>query len=159
MSTLATSLKHEITRLARKEIRSQVEPLKKASTRHRREIAELKRSVAQLSRTVSDLERQLSRGRATHSVEPKPAAPAATWAEGGPRYRFSPSWLRVHRDRIAVSAADYAKLIGVSSLTIYNWEHEKTRPRAKQIAALAEVRKLGKREAWRTLEKMEAAEA
>jgi DNA-binding transcriptional regulator YiaG len=36
-------------------------------------------------------------------------------------------------------------LLGVSAQTIYNWEAEKSRPRQAQVAAIAAVRKLGKR--------------
>jgi hypothetical protein len=35
----------------------------------------------------------------------------------------------------------------VSPLTIYHWEHNKTRPRKEQFAALVALRGLGKREA------------
>jgi len=54
--------------------------------------------------------------------------------------------------RLGLSAADYARLVGVSSLTIYNWEHGKSRPRKEQLAALVAVRGIGKREALRRLE-------
>jgi DNA-binding transcriptional regulator YiaG len=37
-------------------------------------------------------------------------------------------------------------LIGVSAQTIYNWEAGKTRPRQNQLAAIAAIRKMGKRE-------------
>jgi hypothetical protein len=45
MPNIATILKAEILRLARKEVRSEVEGLKKASTLYRSEIAALKRRV------------------------------------------------------------------------------------------------------------------
>lgn len=40
---------------------------------------------------------------------------------------------------------DLGKLLGVSAQSIYNWEAEKARPRAEQIAKLAVLRGLGKR--------------
>ena len=43
MANLAQALKQEILRLARKEVKVQLAATRKASTRHRREIAELKR--------------------------------------------------------------------------------------------------------------------
>ena len=52
------------------------------------------------------------------------------------------------------SAADYAALVGVSALTVYNWEKGKTKPRAKQLESLAKVRTLKKREAWKRLDAM-----
>ena len=66
--------------------------------------------------------------------------------------RFSPRWVRSHRERIGFSQADYAMLVGVSPMTIHNWERGKTKPRKEQLAALAAVRKLGKREAERRWE-------
>lgn len=65
--------------------------------------------------------------------------------------RFSPSWLARHRARLGVSAADYGRLVGVSALTVYNWEKGRTRPRPRQLEVLAEVRSLGPREARRRL--------
>jgi transcriptional regulator with XRE-family HTH domain len=55
--------------------------------------------------------------------------------------------VKAQRQRAGLSAAAYAKLVGVSSLTIYNWEHNKSRPRKEQFASLIALRGLGKREA------------
>jgi transcriptional regulator with XRE-family HTH domain len=44
-----------------------------------------------------------------------------------------------------------AKLLGVSTLSVYKWESGKTRPRAKQIEAIATLRRMGKREAAQRL--------
>jgi DNA-binding transcriptional regulator YiaG len=53
-------------------------------------------------------------------------------------------------------SADYAKLVGVSPLTIYNWEHNKSRPRQGQFTTLVALRGLGKREAQAKLTLLEA---
>ena len=37
-----------------------------------------------------------------------------------------------------------ARLLGVSALSVYKWESGKTRPRAKQIEAIAALRGMGK---------------
>ena len=141
MTNLATALKAEISRLARKEINASTGSTKKASAQHRRDIAELKRLVADSSKRIAFLESQ-ERKRVSKR------APAEL-ADGA---RFSPGWVKAHRDRLGLSAADYAVLVGVSGLTIYNWEGGKSRPREQQLAALAAVRKLGKREALKRLE-------
>jgi transcriptional regulator with XRE-family HTH domain len=39
------------------------------------------------------------------------------------------------------------KLIGVTPLSIYRWEQGKARPRANQLVAIAEARKMGKKSA------------
>ncbi len=66
--------------------------------------------------------------------------------------------MKAQRDRLGFSAAKYAKLVGVSELTIYNWEKGETRPRKEQLAALAAVRGIGKREALAKLELLKAEE-
>ena len=140
MSKLATAIKDEIQRLARKEIRVQIGGSKKLAARHRRDIAALKRQVRDLAREVTYLRRQ-----AGERVK------NATSADGA-AIRFSPAWVAAHREKLALSAADYADLVGVSALTIYNWEKGKTKPQARQLAAWAKVRGIGKREALRRLE-------
>ena len=40
-------------------------------------------------------------------------------------------------------------------ITIYNWEHEKARPRKAQLADLVAVRGIGKREALKKLAELE----
>ena len=141
MPNLASVLKDEICRLARKEIKSDVGVTKRASAQHRRDIAELKRLVKDLSKRVAFLESQERKRISTRARE---APPAGT--------RFSPRWVKAHRQRLGLSAADYGKLVGVSALTVYNWEGGKSKPRREPLAALATVRALKKREALKRLE-------
>ena len=63
MPNIGTVLREEISRLSRKESRGQIEPTKKATTTHRRDIAMLKRQVAQLERQVALLARKSSWSR------------------------------------------------------------------------------------------------
>ena len=65
--------------------------------------------------------------------------------------RFSARSVKAQRNRLGLSAADYGKLVGVSGLTVYNWEHGTSRPRKAQLAALVAVRGIGKKEAWKQL--------
>src|SRR6478752_4794785 len=60
--------------------------------------------------------------------------------------------LATQRKRLGLSAASVAKILGVSALSVYKWESGKTRPRARQLAAIASLRKMGKREALARLE-------
>lgn len=141
MSTLAKAIKDETSRLARKEIRAEAAQLKKASAQYRREIAELKRQTKTLERRVAFLE-----GKERKRV--KADAPV----EKAEQIRFSPKYVASHRKKLGVSAADYARLVGVSALTIYKWEQGKSKPRAQQLADWASIRDLGKREAQKQLE-------
>jgi len=141
MADVASVLRSEISRLARKEIRQQVGPLKKINTELRRTVSALKTEVIALQRKVRFLEKQEKRRL---EVAPKESAAKTV--------RFSPKWVKADRQRLGVSAKDYGALVGVSSLTIYSWESGKSKPRAERLAAWAEVRGIGKREALRRLE-------
>ena len=46
-----------------------------------------------------------------------------------------------------MSAADFGRLIGCSGQSVYLWESGKKRPPREQLARIAVVRHLGKREA------------
>lgn len=143
MPNIATALKAEISRLARKEVRDEVSTLKKASNNYRSQIAALKRQLDTLQKVV----RRLSRTGAGES------APAAAEAEdeGTPR-RFSAQRLAKTRQKLGLSAADFGALMGVSGQSIYKWEAGEVRPRRKQLEAIAKVRGLGKREVAERLE-------
>jgi DNA-binding XRE family transcriptional regulator len=142
MPNVAALLKSEIARVARKEVRAEIEPLRKANTQYRS-------SIAALNRKVQALEKQL--GRAKH--EPKAAAGREAADEGDGRgLRFRQAGFASMRQKLGISAADMGKLIGVTGQSVYSWEAGKSRPRAGQLAAIAAVRKLGKREVMKRLE-------
>ena len=141
MPNLSTILKGEITRLARKEIRAAVDPVRKASAGHRKEIAELKRQVAALQR---DLKASL-----------KPSKVREPEGEAAGRTRFSAKGLKSLRAKLGLSAAEFGQLVGASGQSIYKWETGKSVPRASQQATLAAVRGIGKREATKRLASMQ----
>lgn len=146
MPNLATALKAEIARIARKELRGELDALKKASGGYRREIAILKRRNA-------DLERLFKK-----AVKTAPRAPAESAEIGSEdrQLRFSPTRLASQRKKLGLSAANFAKLIGVSGLSVYKWENGQSRPRRAQLEAIASVRGIGKREAQARLEQLAA---
>ena len=142
MPNVAAVLKEEITRLARKETRRQIEPLKKTIAEQRASIAALKRQVAALERGQSGLARQAAK------TSPQASAAAASTKQ----VRFSPKWVKADRKRLGLSARQYSLLVGVSMLTIYNWESGKSKPQAGALAKWASVRGMGRREALKRLE-------
>lgn len=140
MSNFASALKAEITRLAKKETKGQVGPLRKAVVAHRREIAALKREVAALRKQL---------GRPSRS-----AASAAAPADSGDdarQVRFQARGLVSDRKRLGLSQKDYGRLVGVSGQTILSWEQRKSSPRRAQLLALAGIRGIGKREVAKRL--------
>ena len=89
MANLASALKSEVARLARKELRAETESLKKTVAAQRSEIAALKRRTGELEKTVKALVRLVDKaGRA--------AAPSPSQAEEG-QYRFRASGMASNR--------------------------------------------------------------
>ena len=136
MNNIASVLKSEIARIARKEVRAEIDSLKKASSQYRSAIAQLRRQVSELEKKLNQSKRQVespSRGATSENAVP-------------PR-RFSASRLAAHRAKLGLSAAAYGKLVGMSGATIYLWEQGKSRPNSGQLQQLATVRSLSRREA------------
>lgn len=144
MPNLGSVLKEEITRLAKRALRAEVDAVKKTNGQHRRHIAALKRQVAQLERQVSALSRRAA------------SAGVAQGAASSRPVRFVAKGLRSQRARLGLSASDFGKLAGVSAQTVYNWERESAYPGREQLARLVALRGLGKREAGRRLEALAA---
>ena len=161
MATLANALKEEISRLARKEIRQQIAETVKSAARSERDIAELKRQIQALQQKPSatrtqDAPKQPAGKKApskkTEAKRQGGKAADEQSAKQSARSRFSAEGLKAHRERLGLSADNYGRLIGVSGLSIYNWEGGKAKPRESSIAALASIRGIGKREAAKRVE-------
>lgn len=135
MSTFANQLKSEISRLAKKEVRAEVQALKKASTAYRGEIAALKRRIAGLESQVKKLGKGAGRAKVVSAEEGS--------TEG---LRFRVAGFASLRKKLGISAAEMGQLLGVSAQSVYHWETGKTKPRTSQLAAIAAVRKMGKRD-------------
>ena len=131
---IATALKQEISRIARREIRGETTALKKAATNYRSEIAALKRRAQALEQQVRRLTKANGKGMTESDVE---ASSAKT--------RFSAKGLASQRKRLGLSASDAGLLVGASSQSIYNWEQGKARPLARHLPAIAALKGMGKR--------------
>lgn len=152
MPNIALVLKQEMARVSRKEIRAEVASLQKTAASQRTQIAALRRQMQALEKALK------SQNRGKRAAAAAASEPQEDGEGGSTSRRFSASRLAAQRQKLGLSAADFAKLIGVSALSVYKWESGKTRPRDKQLEAIASVRGLGKRDAAQRLEMLAAAE-
>ena len=143
MTNIAVTFRQETIRLARREIRSQTQGLKKSSAHFRKDIAELKRHASKLKSGVARLERRISKAAALPTTQADPAI-----------IRFAAKGVVARRRSLGISAEDFGKLVGVTGHTVYKWEHGNARPRRAQLSALASVRRLTKTEALARLAQM-----
>ena len=141
MADIKNVLFDEIRRLARKEVKAAVAPLQS-------KISELRKAVAALSREL----------KVSASEKPKAGNLEAAAEKPSKKFRFNAASVKKLRAKFGLSQAEFAKLAGVSMLTVSCWELGKTTPRARAKARLAELRSMGKREIARVrAEKKEPA--
>jgi DNA-binding XRE family transcriptional regulator len=147
MPNIAVILKAEIARVARKEVRLATESLQRASIEQRKQIASLKREISHLTKAIKVGQRAKSEVASGGDSDSGPSDAGLRWRAEG---------FAQHRKRLGLSAAQMARLVGCSSLSIYKWESGKVRPRAAQLQAIARVRGLSKSQA---LSELSAAES
>lgn len=134
MSAFANQIKAEISRLAKKEVRAEVQSLKKASAGYRSEIAALKRRIASLEALVNK------------QAKGTKVKPEVSTEEEGTSLRFRVAGFASLRKKLGISAAEMGKLLGVSAQSVYHWETGKSKPRKSQLQAISAVRKMGKKD-------------
>lgn len=139
MPNIASVLKQEIARVAKKEAKGLVEPLRRQVAVLRHDNAEHKRQRAALDRRLADMLRVMRRAGLEET------APAR--GDGGVARRFSPAHLKAQRARLGLTAAEFGALVGCAKKSIYKWESGRVRPREAQLQLLAAVRGLSRREA------------
>ena len=137
MSNILKELKAEISRLARKEARAIVSPVKKVSAFYRGLIASLRKQVTALQKEVASLRRFV----------PDSERVLANAAPQG-RFWITGKGIRAMRRKMGLTQAKFAKLVGVSVPTVVNWEGTKGKLNLRKAAAVAlrGLRGKGKRE-------------
>ena len=148
MPDVAKVLREEVQRLAKRQVKAGLAPLKRDTTRLKKHVADLRRELATLTRTSRVL-----LARATAVVATKETAVAT---EKASTLRPTSKSLARLRRRLDLTQIEFGTLLGVSGQTVLNWEGRGSRVRMRRgnLAALAGIQKIGKREARRRLEGM-----
>jgi DNA-binding XRE family transcriptional regulator len=152
MSTFADSLKKEIARVARKELRDEIGALRKTSLLQRTEIAALKKQLKALQSQVTRLGKV--RTEPTRATTPPASATSVAPSRGKPGRKvvFTAERLKTQRARLGLTQEQMARLLGVSSLSIWKWESGGAAPRASRVPSILQLLALGKREALARVE-------
>lgn len=144
MPNIAALLKTEIARVARKEVKAQIEALKKTVAAQRGQIAALKKRADDADKQLKRLGKPAGRGPAPRAEEDDD--------EGGAGMRFSAKGFKTRRKKLGLSAEELGLLLGVTGQSIYKWEDGRARPRGSYMPAIAAFRTMGKREITQRLE-------
>ena len=133
MPTLGQLLRAEIARAVSREIRAVG-------------LGKLTRRVAQLEKRVASCE-----AGARSAAKPGRAKGRGRGKVDRRTLRFSPATLKRLRGKLGVTQQELAALLNVSGNAVWQWEAGRAKPRAKYIAAMRELRKLGSRAARKRL--------
>lgn len=155
MPDIRQVLRDEIQRLARKEVRDALAGLQLENRELRKAIAELRRRLAVLEKTGGTVSASKRSAAAAPSIDEGPNPSVDESALGA---RISSRMIKRMRERLDLTQAGLATLLGVSAQTVYQWERKNgpLQLRGRTRAAVVEVRSLGKREAMRRLSMAEA---
>ena len=137
-------LQSEIARVARKEIRKELDPVKRVNAQQRKYIADLRREVTDLQRDVKRLQKEL--GKSSPAVKEEPEQ----------RFWISGKGVLSLRKRLGLTQVELAQLAGITQQTVVRWEKTegKITLRGEAIQSqLQDIRSLGKTEAWERLGK------
>lgn len=132
-------LKAEISRLARKEAKSVVAPVQKASATYRGLIAGLRRQVDALQKELAMLKKAV----------PAPEKALAAKTEPKGRFWITGKGIRTLRKRLGLTQVQFGKLAGVSGQSVVNWEGAAGKVEIRKKATMARLQGLkgkGKRE-------------
>ena len=138
--SIMSELKAEVTRLARKEIKKELEPIKRDNAAQRKLIASLRRDVTELQRENSRLSKAAG-------VAPHPALDEDEAA----RFWMSGKGVVSLRKRLGLTQTEFAKLAGVTQQSVVRWEKAEGKIpfRGKVVqASIRRVRDLDKKSAW-----------
>ena len=137
MANLQQLLNGEIRRLARKELAAAVKEMKA-------QIVEMRKVISEQNRRLKALENAApcAAAAAENKVAEK-GAPAEAAQKG---MRITAERIRKWRKKLGVNQAQYAKLLGVNTISVSHWESGKNVPREAQKRKIAELRDLGVRE-------------
>jgi DNA-binding XRE family transcriptional regulator len=138
MNTFSNAFRAEVVRMAHKELKPELQGMRKAITGHRSEIAALKREVKSLTSQLKSAQRQPKVGGGAASDQPKVSKRAAR-----EEFVFAPEMLAQMRNALGATQLQMAALLAVSPLTYSRWEKGQAQPRTKQLAKIEELVNMG----------------
>ena len=139
-------IKSEIVRLAKREVRKISVPLGRDVWSLKSAVSQLRKAVLTLQRITAQQQKELEKGEM-----PLEAAPEEVKVS-----RFSPRLIRSLRGHLGLTQKELAILTGVTVGAVHLWESGQFKPSGKKKAVMVALRKLGRREVKKLVEKKSA---
>ena len=142
MGKLETTIKSEIVRLAKREMRKISVPLGQDVRLLKSTVVQLRKAVLTLQRIAAIQQKELGKRKI-----PLEATPGEVKAS-----RFSPRLIRSLREHLGITQKELAILAGVTVGAAHLWEKGKFEPKDEKKAVMVALRKLGRRDVRKLLE-------
>lgn len=148
MPNIAKVLKEEIARIAKKEAKAAVTPIRKPSIRIRKDTADLKARVTTMEKEIKRLTVLVVNLASTQPIAAEAAPEGKSWIFG--------KGIKTLRRKLGLTQGELATLVGVSTGAVVQWEAKagKLNLRTATKKAILAIRGIGKAEARKRLEAM-----
>ena len=148
MGKIESTIKSEIQRLAKREIKLAFLPLRREVRTVRLRLSSLSRNFRVLDRLAKEQIIPMAKGK---KLEASPEEIKVS--------RLTPARIRNLRKKLGISQRELAILSGASLSAVVMWEKGKFRPKADKKGTLIALRKLGKRQVRKMLTERRESEA
>lgn len=150
MPNFSKLFQEEVRRLAKKELKDELARLVKSNTELRKGLSDAKKKIAELQKAVR------GDGRRKRGTSAEAVSVGAEGGEAADRKRISSKTIRTLRQRLGLTQGEFAKLVGVTGQSIYQWESKEGQLRFRGGAKerILAVKSIGAREARKRLEAM-----
>ena len=142
MGKLEATIKSEIVRLAKREMRKTLVPLGRDVRLLKSAVSQLRKMVLALERFVAQQQKELKKRK----------IPVEATPEEVKKSRFSPALIRSLRRHLRITQKELAILTGVTVGAAHQWEKGKFEPKDEKKAVMVALRKLGRRDVRKLLE-------
>jgi len=146
MGELEVTIKSEIVRLAKREMRKTSVPLGRDVRLLKSTVSQLRKSVLSLERFAAHQQKELSKREIRLEAPPEEIKNA----------RFSPGLIQSLRKRLGITQKELAILAGVTVGAAHLWETGKFLPSGEKRGAIVALRKLRRREVRELLDQERA---
>ena len=146
MGKIESTIKSEIERLAKHEVKVVFRPLRKEVWGIRLKLSNILKAFTPMNRLAKEIAESKAK-------EPKLAAsPEEVKAS-----RFTPERIRRLREKLGISQRELGILVGATIGAVLSWEKGKFKPQGEKKAALVALRKVKKRDVKKVLAEMAGA--
>ena len=144
MGKIESTIKAEIERLAKHEVKTFFRPLRKEVWGIRLKLSNLLKAFVPMNRLAKEITESKAK-------EPKLAAsPEEVKAS-----RFTPERIRHLRQKLGISQRELGLLVGATNGAVLSWEKGKFKPQGEKKTALVALRKVRKRDVKKMLAEIE----